>query len=205
MQIFLMREGERTGPFELAEVNRQLATGVLNPTDLAWSEASPGWKPLASFTGVMMPGAASSTTMSVAMATPPTSVAVRYAGFWLRFFAYLIDAAILCVPIWILRMGLPRLGLASFFVAAGLFIEFVYFAGFWASEMQATPGQKIFHLRVINAIDADQISFSRGLLRVVGMLLCSATLGIGYLMVAFTERKRGLHDMIAGTYVIRDE
>jgi uncharacterized RDD family membrane protein YckC len=47
-----------------------------------------------------------------------------------------------------------------------------------------------------------RISFARALGRLGARVIVSAlTFGIGYLMVAFTDRKRGLHDMLAGTLV----
>ena len=52
-------------------------------------------------------------------------------------------------------------------------------------------------------MDGGRITFMRGLLRVLGMTLSGLILGIGFLMAAFTERKRALHDIIAGTCVVK--
>ena len=59
MEIYLARDGQRLGPFSPDEVRRQLATGTAKPTDLAWSEGSPGWIPLSSLPemGMMAAGA----------------------------------------------------------------------------------------------------------------------------------------------------
>jgi uncharacterized RDD family membrane protein YckC len=73
----------------------------------------------------------------------------------------------------------------------------------WSSPMQATAGQRICGLRIIPAIGG-KMSFARGLLRVFAMVLSALIFGAGFIMAAFTERKRGLHDMIAGTYVVKD-
>lgn len=40
-------------------------------------------------------------------------------------------------------------------------------------------------------------------MRFVGYLVNSFTMGIGYLLIAFTSKKQGLHDLIAKTYVGR--
>lgn len=48
----------------------------------------------------------------------------------------------------------------------------------------------------------EQISFARSTGRFVAKIASAALLLVDFLMVAFTERKRGLHDMIAGTVVI---
>lgn len=47
------------------------------------------------------------------------------------------------------------------------------------------------------------MTYGKAFLRWVGYSISGLTLGIGYLMVAFTKQKQGLHDKIAGTYVIR--
>ena len=49
-----------------------------------------------------------------------------------------------------------------------------------------------------------RMSFSRGMVRMVAMLFSGLIAGLGYIMIAFTERKRGLHDILSGTYVVKD-
>jgi uncharacterized RDD family membrane protein YckC len=209
MEIYLSRGGERTGPYSLEEVNRQLAAGTLTPHDLGWSETSPGWKPLLSFAGVIVPGGASSTPVPIGIATPITFGLPQDAGFWRRSWALMIDAIILgiftlVIAIWFKRP--PEEGTRESALGAVLQLALIllYMPALWASPMQATAGQRICALRVINALDGDRVSFMCGLLRVLGMMLSGVILGIGFLMVAFTERKQGLHDMIAGTYVVKD-
>jgi hypothetical protein len=183
MEIYLRRDGERTGPYSLEEVNRQLATGTLTPYDLGWSETSPGWKPLLSFAGVIVPGGASSTPVSIGIATPVRLGLPEYAGFWIRGFALMIDAIILGI----------------FALVIGMWFKPAPEEGYGPS----TAGQRICGLRVIDAIDGSRISFMRGVLRVLAMILSGLILGIGFLMAAFTERKRALHDILAGTCVVK--
>jgi uncharacterized RDD family membrane protein YckC len=209
MEIYLSRGGERTGPYSLEAVNRQLAAGTLTPHDLGWSETSPGWKPLLSFAGVIVPGGASSTPVPIGIATPITFGLPQHAGFWRRSWALMIDAIILgiftlVIAIWFKRP--PEEGTRESALGAVLQLALIllYMPALWASPMQATAGQRICALRVIDAIDGGRISFMRGLLRVLGMMLSGLILGIGFLMAAFTERKQGLHDLIAGTYVVKD-
>jgi uncharacterized RDD family membrane protein YckC len=210
MQIYISREGERTGPYSVEEVNRQLAAGILDPSDLGWSEASPGWKPLVSFAGVIMPGGASSTAIPIAIATPITHGLPRFAGFWIRAAAFLVDCLILAIPVWVIQIVVGRAAddqtaghpiTAMFFI---IVIELFYFAGLWASPMQATLGQKLCGLKVVDAITRRKISFWRGAARLLALWLGIAIFLIGVIMVAFTERKRGLHDMVAGTYVVKE-
>ena len=209
MEIYLSRGGERTGPYSLEAVNRQLAAGTLTPHDLGWSETSPGWKPLLSFAGVIVPGGASSTAVPIGIAKPITFGLPQHAGFWRRSLAFMIDAIILgifalIIAIWFKLRAEQGSGQSALSAGLQLALILIYMPALWASPMQATAGQRICALRVIDAIDGGRVSFMRGLLRVLGMMLSGLILGIGFLMAAFTERKQGLHDMIAGTYVVKD-
>ena len=209
MEIYLSRGGERTGPYSLETVNRQLAAGTLTPHDLGWSETSPGWKPLLSFVGVIVPGGASSTPVPIGIAKPITFGLPQHAGFWRRSLAFMIDAIILgifalIIAIWFKLRAEQGSGQSALSAGLPLALILIYMPALWASPMQATAGQRICALRVIDAIDGGRVSFMRGLLRVLGMMLSGLILGIGFLMAAFTERKQGLHDMIAGTYVVKD-
>lgn len=208
MQIYINRNGERIGPLPIEEVNRRLAAGILNPTDQGWSETSPGWKPLLSFTGVIMPGGASSTAAQISMATPITFGLVRYAGFWIRAVAFIIDAIILAlvflVIAFFLETSYEETGPVQIAAILQSAISILYLAAFWSSSMQATLGQRICGVQVVDEMGGSRISFMRGLGRGLALLLSGLLFGIGYLMVAFTERKRGLHDMIAGTCVVKN-
>lgn len=68
-----------------------------------------------------------------------------------------------------------------------------------------TLGKKICGIRVIRAAgERGSIGFGRALLReIIGKWLSGLIFGLGYLMVAFHKQKRALHDLVAGTYVIK--
>ena len=209
MQIHVARNGHRMGPFSLEEVNRQLAAGSLSPSDLAWYEGIPNWVALSQVPGV---GTARSVEVAATSAVAPVSGAVAanssYGGFWIRLVAYILDVIVLGIPIAILRFALspsdPSSGHPTLVFVLTVVIEVAYFAGFWSSEWQATLGQKICGLRVVSATDFGKISFGRALGRFFAMILSGLIFCIGFLMIALTERKQGLHDMIAGTYVIKN-
>lgn len=208
MQIYVMKNDERLGPFSLEEVNRQLAAGMLNPSDQAWHEGSPGWKALLSITGVIMPGGASSTAEPIAIAMSATVGSRSYAGFWIRVLASVIDALILVVvseiSVRVLFLFRQSDGLVAIVEAVPIVTAFVYLTFLWSSSMQATIGQKVCRLKVVNAITGGRLSFLRAVARFFALLLAMSILFAGVIMVAFTERKRGLHDIIAGTYVVKD-
>ena len=209
MEIYIRRSGQRLGPFTLPEINRQLAAGALNPSEHAWHENAAGWKPLFTIAGVILPGAASSSSRPTGIARPNPPAALAFAGFWIRALALIIDSIILVIPMGALWYFFwpdpfdPFSGNLVLAAVAGGAIKLFYFAGLWSSPLQATLGQRICRLRVIHNTDESRISFLRALGRFVAMGLSTLTLGIGYLMAAFAERKRALHDMIAGTCVVK--
>ena len=81
-----------------------------------------------------------------------------------------------------------------------LVFSLLYFAGFESSKLQATPGKLVVGVRVTDAAGA-RIGIGRALGRTLGKVLSSIILTIGFIMAAFTDRKRALHDMLAGTLV----
>mgnify|MGYP004717036133 CR=1 FL=1 len=81
----------------------------------------------------------------------------------------------------------------------------LYFVLFEASRLQATPGKLLCRLRVVT-LSGERISLPRAVVRfAVKAFISFPFLYIGVLMVAFTRRKQGLHDLIAGTLVIRHD
>lgn len=148
---------------------------------------------------------------------------VVYAGFWKRVAAYLIDAFVIGITTQIVqlvvmgvffgisasRMSNPESMFASgtgiLFVAAlyllPLAMNAAYCAAFHASSKQATLGKMAVGIKVVRT-DGTRISLARGVGRFFATLLSSLTLGIGFLMAAFTDRKQALHDMICDTLVV---
>ncbi|WP_026583091.1 RDD family protein [Bacillus sp. J33] len=98
--------------------------------------------------------------------------------------------------------------LGSYFGAAGvsgiisLVVALAYFAGLHASKWQGTVGKKILGLKVTD-LNGNRISFWRALGRYLAMSFLSGILLIGYIIAAFTEKKQALHDLIAGTVVVK--
>jgi uncharacterized RDD family membrane protein YckC len=123
---------------------------------------------------------------------------VEYAGFWMRFLAAIIDGIILGIFQGVLTLAITdpvsRFGL-------NLMVSFVYTVGFWIAE-GATPGKMAMGCRITSA-DGEPLSAGQAVGRYFAQFLNVLTLGIGYLMIAFTPEKRGLHDYVAGTVVIK--
>jgi uncharacterized RDD family membrane protein YckC len=126
---------------------------------------------------------------------------MKYAGFWKRVVASIIDSVIL-IPASFLVGALQAFGGAyveGFIV--GIVLSWLYFAISESQSWQATLGKKLMGIKVTD-LHGQQISFARASGRYVSKFLSYITLGLGYVMVAFTKRKQGLHDLVAETLVI---
>jgi hypothetical protein len=83
-----------------------------------------------------------------------------------------------------------------------ILIPWVYFAYFYSSKNQGTLGNMAVRVAVTD-MEGNRITFGRATLRFFAMYLCLFTILIGFLVIAFTAYKQGLHDKIAATLVFR--
>jgi uncharacterized RDD family membrane protein YckC len=132
-----------------------------------------------------------------------------YVGFWLRLGAGLLDSVALSFILMLWGIVLAVLGAiipASIIdpvgeICSGI-IMFLYFPFWESSRSQGSIGKQILGVKVIGE-DGEGLSFWRALARFVAKFLSYTIALIGFIMIAFTDKKRGLHDMIANTYVVR--
>jgi len=143
----------------------------------------------------------------------PAATGPRYAGFWLRFAAYLIDGTLLLIVEGVLAVGLIMMGPHEINVVAILYglvnfalasaaLAWAYFALFESSPMQGTVGKYALGLYVTD-MSGDPIGFWRATARYWLKLLSSLSVMVGWIVVAFTPRKQALHDLLARTLVLR--
>jgi uncharacterized RDD family membrane protein YckC len=125
-------------------------------------------------------------------------VAFKYAGFWTRFVAFIIDGLILGVIGGVLLVAVGDAAVRSL---VDFLIGVVYFVGFWTLE-GATPGKMAVGHRILTK-DGGDLGLGRALLRYLGLYVSALVLLIGFIMIAFNKEKRGLHDYIAGTIVVQ--
>ena len=138
-------------------------------------------------------------------------------GFWWRVLAYVLDSIILYLPNWAIgaaleaALGKVRAGpggklppefwaIAGIGWAAQVALAWLYFAAQESSAAQATLGKRACGLVVTDA-NGNRLGFGQATGRYFGKILSGLILGIGFLMVAFDDRKRGLHDILAKTLV----
>lgn len=139
--------------------------------------------------------------LTPAPGTPLPAAVHQYAGFWRRVLAILIDAIILMTAVFLIDKSW-WLGPHPPFFLIGIVIYWLYFALFESSRHQATIGKVALGI-IVTDTAGRRISFGRATGRYFGKYLSSLILCIGFLMVAFTEKKQGLHDMLADTLVVR--
>ncbi|TMG03091.1 MAG: RDD family protein [Chloroflexi bacterium] len=128
----------------------------------------------------------------------PGAGELAYAGFWIRFLAWFIDGVILGGVNVVISLGVANP--FSAFVLE-IILGAIYHIAFWIGQ-GATPGKMAVGVKVVMA-NGEPIEFGAAVLRYFGYWLSGLILGIGYLMIAFSAEKRGLHDNIAGTVVIK--
>jgi uncharacterized RDD family membrane protein YckC len=133
---------------------------------------------------------------------------VVFSGFWRRAAATILDGIIVGIPVAIvlgLLFGFNPDPLSSDGVLSQIFnavILLVYKVAMEASVKQATIGKMIMKI-VVTDYNGGRISVLRAIGRYFASFLSALIIGIGYLMVAFTPKKQGLHDYMASTLVVK--
>jgi uncharacterized RDD family membrane protein YckC len=154
---------------------------------------------------------------------------VRYAGFWIRFFASLLDTVFLALPV----------GIVIYFLSDGNWFDFAQYQQniqmalsgnrhaldtqpqtsfkwellfeistlivtmlFWKKWRGATPGKRFVGIHIVDAKTYEELDNKQAIIRSFGYIASTFSFLIGFLMVAFRKDKRGLHDLLAGTIVV---
>ena len=135
-----------------------------------------------------------------------------YQGLVTRAIAFAVDAAIINLVALLVGVGM---GLALSILSVGDEAEVVllacggvaffawsiaYFAVFWSTTGQ-TPGDRLMQIRVCRE-DGELVRPRQALLRFGAMVLAALPLFAGFLPVLVDDRRRGVHDMLAGTVVV---
>ena len=151
--------------------------------------------------------------------TPPAPPQPRYAGFWLRSLGLLIDALVVLLGCVIIAFFILVLVFVAVVSTSGhapadnptvwlgpvvilLVLTWLYFAGLESSAWQATLGKRATRLQVTDRMGR-RLTFGRATGRFFARAISAIPLLIGFLVAAFTPRKQALHDLIAGTVVVK--
>ena len=139
---------------------------------------------------------------------------VRYEGLVTRGIAFAIDAAIIdlvaivvagAVALALSVLSVSKESLDTVLIAVGgaLFVAWSvgYFVTFWSTTGQ-TPGSRVMRITVRGADDGSILRPRRAAVRFGGLVLAAIPLLAGFLPILFDARRRGVHDMLAGTVVV---
>ncbi len=149
----------------------------------------------------------------------------EYAGFWIRLVANIIDSfvigalsMIIVIPAIIVMILIASMmdSSGNNSSGAGAIIcclyclililvivgQWLYFAWFESSKYMATPGKMLLGL-IVTDMDGNRLTFSKATLRLIAKILTNAIFYLGYICIAFSSKKQGLYDMIAGTLVVK--
>ncbi len=157
---------------------------------------------------------------------------IHYAGFGIRFVASFLDTLFLALPVGIviyflsdgswfdfaqyqqnLQMAMsgnihaldaqPKTSFTweLIFEISVLVVTML----FWKQWRGATPGKKFVHIKIVDANTFEDIDNKQAITRSLGYIPSALLLGMGFVMIAFREDKRSLHDLLAGTAVIYEE
>ncbi len=159
--------------------------------------------------------------MQAVLSAPPT---VAYAGFWKRFFAYLIDKLLIGVVSGILAVPVIAVGIAGsanppdnpddtsvlaallvgmilLLALVSLVLEWLYYAFMESSAKQATLGKMVLGIMVVD-MEGGRVSFGRATGRYFGKILSGLLLCIGFIMAGFSQQKQALHDLLSQCLVV---
>jgi uncharacterized RDD family membrane protein YckC len=138
--------------------------------------------------------------------------AMDYAGFWIRFGAKIIDwiivgfvSFIIAIPLGFFSVTTPSSSTSVFTMVLLPLLNYAIpasYVTFFVGKYGATPGKMACKLKVVTADNA-RVSYPRAFGRYFAEILSGLILLIGYIMAAFDDEKRSLHDRICDTRVIR--
>lgn len=220
-------DGREYGPASLEEIRLWCEEGRVFQGTPVWRSDEARWQPARDWDELKWDLPIPSTAEEPPLDIPPSVSMASHrvaAGFWMRGAAFIIDWLILASLVSILTLPWaeplsklqaeafvqakspsPDYGIIMHFwlisVAIDLPLGFLYFTAFVGAR-GATPGKQLLGLRIVQE-DGSPVGYGRAFLRRAAQLISALTLGAGYLMVAFHPEKRALHDLLAGTRVVR--
>lgn len=227
-QWYVAENGQTVGPMPGAQLKELISKGQVMPKTLVcvvgaseWTEAGsvpflsgmfaerappplPPMAPTLPPTPPIAPRISQTQNQYGGYPQPVAGGNVRYAGFWIRTGAYLLDVVFLfllmIIPMIVVIMmtGDPNSGLGTLVT---LVVGICYYVIPVSGPKQATWGKHILGLKIIR-VDGAPVGGGLAFGRYLSYLISALPFLIGFFMIGWTNQKRGLHDMICGTRVI---
>ena len=142
----------------------------------------------------------------------PPPATLTWGGFWIRAVAYLIDAIVLNVVLWVLAVAVsgqvdPTADIGSSMawgtaVSGSFLVPAIYTIGFWITS-GATPGKMAFGMQVVDAATGTPVTAGQAIGRFFAYIVSGAVFCLGFIWIGLDARKQGWHDKLASTVVVR--
>jgi uncharacterized RDD family membrane protein YckC len=207
---YLQGEAEAMGPYTGHVIRQMIEAGSVGASSLVARVGATQWSTVAE-----VPWFA-----AYVPARPP----VKYAGFWIRLWAYILDSLLVTLGIGVvlLIVGAIAAAIMALFgvnnlerpmppelaemlplvlIIMVIALSLFYYIYFPSTRWQATPGKRLAGIYIIRE-DGRPVTGLLALGRLFAYNLSSLPLCIGFLMIAFTKQKTGLHDLVCGTRVV---
>jgi len=239
MDWFYAHEGKQLGPVSDADLAQLARGGTVTAETLVWHAGLTDWQPYrtivagestslrfcsgcgkqfavndiamfgeAAVCASCQPGYVQRLRQGMTSTGPQ---AFRYAGFWIRVVAVIIDSIIMEIVQYaiLIPAGLTSFSGSDNLVSAAMglsilismVLNLAYYLFFW-TRYGATPGKMALGLKIVRP-DGQLISMGQAIGRYFAQFLDVLILGIGYMMAGWDSEKRTLHDRLCDTRVIR--
>ena len=136
---------------------------------------------------------------------------IKYAGFWARAIATIIDSILwlmVALPSLYLIYGMKYFSAANSSMIAGpadalinWIIPIFVILAFWYYK-QATPAKILLKMKIVDAQTGNAPTLTQFIIRYLAYIPSMLVFGLGFLWVAWDQRKQGWHDKLAGTVVV---
>lgn len=216
--IYIGRAGNRLGPFTLAQASEMVAKGEIRANDYAWHEGMPGWAGAFSTLkalGVAVPDQPEPPPLPPAYSSSnPTGVVNAAAGHWARIGAAILDSMIcsgfLFVAMIVLGVVMgtqgtkgkpPDLGSIGLVYLVLISAQVAYFTITQGGSKMASLGKRATDLVIVTR-SGEPIGYVRAFARYVVLIVTGLFFSLPLLVILFTRRHQGLHDLTCGTVVI---
>ncbi len=228
-QWYYVNDEDQVGPLAKDQLIRAVEKGIVKPDTLVWRNGLKDWVEASQ---VKFLSFASANPFAVTgrdsdeeedneeeedrpRKKKKKKKRIQYGSFWNRLVGFVVDgisvgviyiAVCFVIGVFIgvsgaqVDLNSPIVSLVFYIIYFTIY--FLYFACLESSEAQASFGKMAAGTKVVDE-NGDRLSFLRASGRSVGRLLSTFTLGIGFLLMPFTEKKQAMHDLMAGTLVIK--
>jgi uncharacterized RDD family membrane protein YckC len=197
-------DGQEYGPVDENEIKEWISEGRIAGETKVLPESIRHWIPVSDLKEFKsdFTNQAKDIEADVSLVEDSSPEELISVGFSIRLVSHFVDSMITCL-LTLLVYGAPPDDILTTFsawtvVQCGIFgVYRVYFH----TRYGATPGKMLIRARVVD-YEGHSITWQQAILRYVGFIISAFYFGIGFLVMIFDKRKRGIHDMISKTRVV---